>query len=61
MGMYYLQPIFKDEDPWMISGMPSQQAIMRGDEGSLSNFKGVKVEGGVFMTPTSSHQVGWFK
>jgi hypothetical protein len=61
MGMYYLQPIFKDENLWMISGMPSQQAIMRGGEGSLSNPKGVKVEGGVFMTLSLSHQVGRFK
>jgi hypothetical protein len=58
MGMYCLQPILKDEDPWMINGMPSHQAIMRGNEMSLSNSKGAKVEGGVFMTPTLSHQVG---
>jgi hypothetical protein len=58
MGMYYLQPILEDENSWMINGMPSQQAIVRGNERSLSNPKGVKVEGDVFMTPTSSHQVG---
>jgi hypothetical protein len=57
MGMYCLQTIFEDENPWMISGMPSQQADMRGDERSLSNLKGVKVEGGVFMTCTLSHQI----
>ncbi len=58
--MYCLQPILKDENLW-ISGMPSQQAIMRGDEGSLSNPKRAKVEGGFFMTPTLSHQVGRFR
>jgi hypothetical protein len=34
---------------------------MRGDEGSLSNPRRAKVEGGVFMTPILSHQVGWFR
>jgi hypothetical protein len=60
MGMYCLQPILEDENPW-INGMPSQQAIMRGDERSLSNPKGVKVDCGFFMTPTLSHQVGRFR
>jgi hypothetical protein len=34
---------------------------MKRDEGSLSNLKRVEVKGGVFMTPTLSHQVGWFR
>ncbi len=59
--MYCLQSILEDENSWIISGMPSQQAIMKGDEVSLSNPKGVKVEGGIFMTPTLSHQIGWFR
>jgi hypothetical protein len=31
---------------------------MKGDEELLSNLKGAKMKGGVFMTPTLSHQVG---
>jgi len=45
----------------MISGMPSHQAIMRQDEGPLSNLKREKLKGGVFMTPILSHQVGYFR
>jgi hypothetical protein len=45
----------------MTSGMPSHQAIMKQDEGSLSNPKKAKVKGGVFMTPILSHQVGQFR
>ncbi len=62
IGMYCVHPIFKDEDSRIINGQPPHQAIMKSDEGSLSNPKGVKVKGGVFMTPyTLSHQVGQFK
>jgi len=59
--MYYVQFIFKDEDLRMKNGQPSHQAIMKRDEGSLSNLKGVEMKGGVFMTPTLSHQIGWFR
>jgi hypothetical protein len=34
---------------------------MKGDEELLSNLKGAKVKGGVFMTLALSHQVGRFR
>jgi hypothetical protein len=60
IGMYYVQPILKNENSHVKSGQPSHQTIMKRNEGSLSNLKKVKVKSGVFMTLTLSHQVGWF-
>lgn len=41
--------------------MPSHHTIMRGDERSPSNVKGLGAKCGVFMTPTMSHRVGQSK
>lgn len=57
MSRYCVEPILEDEDPWMTNGMPPHHAIMKGDEGSLSNPKGANVKCGVFMTPTLSDRV----
>jgi hypothetical protein len=54
MGLYYVQPIFEDEDPKMTNEFPSHHAIMRGDERSPSNLKGSNAKCDIFMTRTLS-------